>query len=211
MKWTLSGMQIAPHSLLDEGIGQCLDFVKDQAAVNTLFCYTQTYHAGGAPMNVLATDHPKPPRSVAGRRFPRLWTKMDRSPFKDLSIQHEPEDSSREYGDRDFFKELINTAHDRGIKELPKKGLSPDYVYREIKRCVDGAKGKARVYAGIGIDVPTYVPNGMERFPSKPEVVYEATRKAFEAGASGVIASREYDEMTLPNLRAYARAVREFS
>jgi len=37
--------------------------------------------------------------------------------------------------------------------------------------------------------------------------VYEATRKAFEAGAAGVLISREYDEMRLPNLRAVGRAI----
>ena len=31
--------------------------------------------------------------------------------------------------------------------------------------------------------------------------------KAFEAGAAGVLTSREYDEMRLPNLRAVGRAI----
>ncbi|HEX2457664.1 MAG TPA: hypothetical protein VHI99_28460 [Vicinamibacterales bacterium] len=33
--------------------------------------------------------------------------------------------------------------------------------------------------------------------------------KAYEAGASGIVASREYEEMTVPNLRAVGRAVRD--
>lgn len=64
---------------------------------------------------------------------------------------------------------------------------------------------QAKVYSGIGCDVPTYVPGGMEPFPSKPETTYRATRKAIEAGAHGVVASREYDEMTLPNFKAFGR------
>jgi hypothetical protein len=41
--------------------------------------------------------------------------------------------------------------------------------------------------------------------------MYEATLKAFEAGAGGVLISREYDEMRLPNLRAVGRAIRELT
>ena len=96
-----------------------------------------------------------------------------------------------------------------GYDELKKQGLSPEYVYREVKRCVDGAAGKAKVYAGIGFDVPHYVPNGMVKFPSKPRTTYQATRRAVDAGAVGVVASREYNEMTMPNLQAFGRAVRE--
>ena len=100
-------------------------------------------------------------------------------------------------------------SREPGLDQLPEQGLSPEYVYREIKRVSDGAKGKAVVYAGIGIDVPHYIPNGMKKFPSDPETTYEATRRALDAGASGVIASREYNEMTVPNLDAFGRAVRE--
>ncbi len=32
--------------------------------------------------------------------------------------------------------------------------------------------------------------------------------KSYEAGADGIVASREYEEMTVPNLRAVGRAVR---
>jgi hypothetical protein len=88
------------------------------------------------------------------------------------------------------------------LDELAKKGFSPDYVYRETKRSVASANGKTKIYAGVGFDVP-----GSPR--DEPETVYEATRKAIEAGAQGVVASREYEEMRVENLRAFGRAVRE--
>jgi len=91
------------------------------------------------------------------------------------------------------------------LEELDKRGLGADYVYRETRRCVQAVAGKAKVYSGIGIDIP----HNNQTFSSTPEGVYEATRRAFEAGASGVLISREYDEMRLPNLRAVGRAVRE--
>lgn len=91
------------------------------------------------------------------------------------------------------------------LEELDRKGLGADYVFRETRRCVQDVAGRTRIYAGVGIDIPG---NGAT-FSSTPEVVYEATRKAFEAGAAGVLISREYDEMRLPNLRAVGRAIRE--
>jgi len=88
------------------------------------------------------------------------------------------------------------------LDELAKKGFSPDYVYREVRRSVASANGKTKIYAGIGFDVP-----GSPR--DDPDTVYQATRKAIEAGASGVVASREYEEMKLEHLRAFGRAARE--
>jgi len=69
---------------------------------------------------------------------------------------------------------------------------------------VTESAGKAKVYPGIGFDVPW---NG-QHYPSDAEKVYEATRKGFEAGADGIVVSREYDEMRLANLKAVGRAVR---
>ena len=91
------------------------------------------------------------------------------------------------------------------LDELNSKGLGPDYVYRETKRCVQAVADKAKIYSGIGVDIP----GNNQTFASHPEGVYEATRKAFEAGAAGVLISREYDEMRMPNLRAVGRAIRD--
>lgn len=78
-------------------------------------------------------------------------------------------------------------------------------MYRETKRCVDNVAGRSKVYAGIGIDIP----GAGATFSSSPDVVAEAVRKAFEAGASGVLLSREYDEMRAENLRGAGRGVRD--
>ncbi len=91
------------------------------------------------------------------------------------------------------------------LSELDERGLGPDYVYRETRRCVQVVDGKCKIYSGIGIDIP----GNNRTFASNPEGVYEAVRRAFEAGASGVLISREYDEMRLPNLRAVGRALRQ--
>jgi len=91
------------------------------------------------------------------------------------------------------------------IDELATNGFSPDYVYRETKRSVASAAGKTKIYPGIGFDVPW----GLNHIPAEAEKIYQAVIKAFEAGAAGIVVSREYEEMRVPNLKAVGRAVSE--
>jgi hypothetical protein len=88
------------------------------------------------------------------------------------------------------------------VEDLREVGFSPDYVRRETARSVASANGAARIYAGIGFDVPGSP-------PEDPEKIYQAVVNAFQAGAGGIVVSREYEEMELPNLRAVGRAVRD--
>ena len=464
----LSGIQTNPLDFLDAPIELQLDFLQETGAINAIFPYSQTYHLGDSPANVLATDHPIPPRDTAGRSLPNQWLKLPDAAFADLVVRHEGPRPDAEYSDRDIFAELLEPCHARGIKLYPrileagmrradripgytdvatvdldgnmghgpcwnhpdyrewvrrtaeqtlklypvdgfqygaervgslsevlfkgvpascfcehcrrraqgvgidwerlklgfrelttltdrvaatgqrpvdgmltevlrclfkfpemsifyrewlladaeiqqsvyttckalrpeadigqhvdhqksswdifyraavsyadmaayndyikpivyheifgprlkewvidemqkrvladfskdlalelfyaafgldpvkepeyanlhKERMSPDYVFRETRRCVEGVAGRARVYAGVGLDVPHYVPGGMAPVISDPESVYEATRLSFEAGAAGVLASREYREITKPSLQAFGRAVRSVS
>jgi len=52
------------------------------------------------------------------------------------------------------------------------------------------------VYPGLGFDLP----GGKSH--DTPELVSACTRALFEAGAPGVLLSREYEEMEVENLRA---------
>lgn len=88
-----------------------------------------------------------------------------------------------------------------GVDKLSSEGFSPDYVYRETRRSVASANGKTKIFAGIGIDVPGSPPDD-------PETVYQATLKALQANAGGIVISREYEEMKVPNLEAIGRAVK---
>jgi hypothetical protein len=97
-------------------------------------------------------------------------------------------------------------ATEPALDELDRRGFSADYVYRETRRLVEAVAGRARVYPGIGFDVPY----GAEPFPGAgPNGVYRASRRALEAGANGICISREYAEMRVENLEAVGRAVRE--
>src|SRR6187402_3776258 len=87
------------------------------------------------------------------------------------------------------------------LAELGRRGFSPEYVFRETKHSVASANGKTQIYTGIGFDVPGSPPDD-------PETVYRATLRAFEAGADGIVVSREYEEIKVPHLEAVGRAYR---
>src|ERR1051326_3595869 len=78
-------------------------------------------------------------------------------------------------------------------EELHTTGLSADYVARETRRAVTAVAGKVKIYPGIDIDVPTKLTDKR----TKPDDVRQSVRAAFDAGADGVILSREYVEMWL--------------
>lgn len=97
-----------------------------------------------------------------------------------------------------------------GYKEAPldqirTNGLTTGYVTSETRRAIEGTGGKVQIYPGIDIDVPTAAG---EKHTS-PEDVRDATYAAFQAGANGVVLSREYHEMWLKNLAAAGDATRQ--
>jgi hypothetical protein len=105
----------------------------------------------------------------------------------------------------DFTYEVMN-YHEPGYDQIARTGLSPDYVYRETRRALEGVAGsKTQIWPGIDVDIPT------EQGHSKctPQSVKEAVAAAFRAGAPGVILSRKYSEMKLGNLGGAGDAVRE--
>lgn len=97
-----------------------------------------------------------------------------------------------------------------GYKQAPfdqilKNGLTPEYVASETKRAMEGTKSEVQIYPGIDIDVPTAA--GEKH--TTPEDVRAATTAAFNAGANGVVLSREYHEMWLANLSAAGETTRK--
>ena len=95
----------------------------------------------------------------------------------------------------------FDPAQEPALAELATRPYSQDYVRREVRRCV-AQSGEVPVYAGIGIDLP-----GSGNVMASPEETKAAVRAAFEAGAQGLILSREYDEMRLESLSAVGSAI----
>src|SRR5262249_38943069 len=90
--------------------------------------------------------------------------------------------------------------------QIPRTGLSSDYVYRETKRALAGVAGTpTQIWPGIDIDIPT----AANKSKCTPQSVKEAVLAAFRAGAPGVLLSRKYSEMRLANLSGAGEAIRE--
>lgn len=101
---------------------------------------------------------------------------------------------------------LLNYSEkEASIENLPKTGLSPDYVYRETRRALEGVQGQCDILPGIDVNIPV----GRNSKKATPDDTYAATYAALKGGAQGVILSRKYSEMMLANLEAAGRAARD--
>ena len=101
---------------------------------------------------------------------------------------------------------LVN-LRERGYEEIPYTGLSADYVYRETKRAVNDVQGsKTEIWPGLDVDIANV---DLQFSRSSPPVVNECTKACFRAGGKGLVISRKYSEMRLPNLAGVGDALRE--
>ncbi|SEK34333.1 twin-arginine translocation signal domain-containing protein [Parapedobacter koreensis] len=101
--------------------------------------------------------------------------------------------------------QLMGFSGEASLEDLPKAGLSANYVFAETKRALAGVNGQCGILTGIDIDIPV----GPDSRRATPEDTYKATYAALEAGAQGVILSRKYSEMRNTNLAGAGRAVRD--
>ncbi|MCB0668371.1 MAG: hypothetical protein KDC80_21240, partial [Saprospiraceae bacterium] len=110
----------------------------------------------------------------------------------------------------EYFYEMMGYDEPSRVSldRLEAEGMGPEYVYGETKRCVENVAGKAKVIPGIGIDV-LWHGGDQQPFHSDPLRLQKAIYRAIEAGADGLLASREYDEMRFSSLRAFGDAVRQ--
>ena len=102
----------------------------------------------------------------------------------------------------------------KDLAALEQEGLDPDdYIEKETRRAVEEVKGEARICPAIGFDVPNWggdiAYEEMKTFETPPELIERAVHAAHRGGADGLMAAREYDELRVPNLEAFGRAVRE--
>jgi hypothetical protein len=104
-----------------------------------------------------------------------------------------------------FFYDMMG-YHEASYDQLHITGLSVEYLKNETRRAIEGVHGSnVQIYPGIDIDVPTKRTDKR----TTPEDVKRSVHAAFEAGANGVVLSREYVEMWLANLTAAGDALRE--
>jgi hypothetical protein len=106
----------------------------------------------------------------------------------------------------DFHYSVLGYGQEKSLAEIPRAGLSADYVYREARRAKQALNGTStQLWPGIDIDIPTRATSSK----STPQGTRDAVLAAFRAGAEGVILSRKYSEMKLENLRGAGEAIRQ--
>jgi hypothetical protein len=133
--------------------------------------------------------------NCGGERYANFIRNIGSTLFRDV-----PKDVLMRFNNR-----LLNYENEANLEDLPKTGLSPDYVYRETKRALVGVQGKCGILPGIDIGIPV----GRNSRIASPDDTYAATLAAFNAGSTGVILSRKYSEMQLANLEAAGKAIRD--
>jgi hypothetical protein len=106
----------------------------------------------------------------------------------------------------DFHYGVLGYGQEKSLAEIPRAGLSSDYVYREARRAKQALNGTStQLWPGIDIDIPTRATSSK----STPQGTRDAVLAAFRAGAEGVILSRKYSEMKLANLRGAGEAIKQ--
>lgn len=135
--------------------------------------------------------------NCAGYRLHHHISLVTRSIFEGLSEQTV----------YDFYRGVLGYGEDIRFEDLPSFGLSPDYVRREVERTVRAVGGRAAVYPGLDVGVPT--PDHVKQ--TSPQDIHDSVIAALEGGADGVLLSRKYSEMTWDNLAAVGAALRDWA
>ncbi len=104
----------------------------------------------------------------------------------------------------DLYRSVLGYDEHVRFEELPASGLPAGYVSQETRRTVLAVDGKARVYPGLDINVPT--PAHAKK--TSPAEVRASVGAALSGGADGIVLSRKFSEMTLDNLAAVGAALR---
>ncbi len=134
--------------------------------------------------------------NCGGPRLAQYVRNVNRTVFADLTPQQTLDVT---YG--------VQQMAEGPLDRIPVQGLSADYVLRETKRALAGSPTNVKIWPGIDVDIPT----GATEKKTQPDDVFQAVTAALRGGAHGVLLSRKYSEMSLANLRAAGRAVREWS
>lgn len=136
---------------------------------------------------------PKVDPVCAGFRYQQDIRRFHQALFYDLPIE-------RAY---DAWNTMLGFIHEAPLNELPKAGMSLDYLRKDVEEAVKGVRGQVPIYPGIGLDMPTPART------TEPENVRDELWTIYEAGAEGVVLSRALGEMRECNLRMAGETIAE--
>src|SRR5436190_19723834 len=100
---TFNGIQMGPHTILDEGIDRTLDLIAETAAINAVMPYSHAYNAALVKPVRDRADHGVPLRDNSGRRFPLVWVHTHEQYYKDTALRHPVTRPDDEHAGRDLF------------------------------------------------------------------------------------------------------------
>src|SRR5689334_17588139 len=113
---TFNGIQMGPHTILDEGIERTLDLIADTAGINTVMPYSHAYNAGLVKSLRDRADHGVPLSDNVNRKFPLVWMRTHEQYYKDTTLRHQVITPDLEHSKRDLFAEIVEPAKKRGMK-----------------------------------------------------------------------------------------------
>ena len=99
-------------------------------------------------------------------------------------------------------------AHEAAYEELAEKGMSHDWLARELARVKRLVNGKAKIVAALGWDIARDWQNDVPPWEDDA-TVEEAVRVTCRAGVDGMVYGRAYPESTLEHIQAAGRALKE--
>jgi hypothetical protein len=139
---------------------------------------------------------PCPYNNCGGPRLAQYISNVSKTVFRDF----EPAEVLQ------MHYRFMGYENEPSLDRLPQAGLSANYVSHETNRALKDVQGRVPIYPGIDIDIPTE----LNEKRTSPDDVRAATLAALQAGAHGVVLSRNYAEMRLPNLAGAGDAVRQW-
>jgi hypothetical protein len=98
---------------------------------------------------------------------------------------------------------MLGWEEELPLDDLPAGGMSLAYLRRDTASAVAAVAGEIPIYPGIGIDMPSPTRAYTE------DSIAEALRTVYEAGAQGVLLTRNYLEMNKAHMAAAGRAIAE--
>jgi hypothetical protein len=140
--------------------------------------------------------------TVGGSRTAKSVERMSSSMFGDV-----PKEQLLQW----MYK-IMGYGEEGSFDELRSNGFSDDYVFRETKRALNGAKDtQITMWPAIDINLPSrrYWEDHNDYPVTNKDDLKKALQAVFRAGSDRVLLARKYSEMHLSNLKVVGETLQE--
>lgn len=98
---------------------------------------------------------------------------------------------------------MLGWEHELPSEELPGGGMSLEYLKKNTRTSIEAVNDEVPIYPGIGIDMPS------PALAYTNESISSALHTVYEAGARGVLLTRNYVEMKKEHIIAAGKGIDE--